>query len=113
MIIARCTLQQTSKITMKSTNTKKYNYTVYLIEYQFNNSFLQSIQDAEFLIENCFKKLKSINMDSFTDDECVNKVRELIKTEAKLAHNPYFDMLIDQSHFAGIRQVCRKFAIKP
>lgn len=34
-------------------------------------------------------------MDSFTDDECVNKVRELIKTEAKLAHNPYFDMLID------------------
>ena len=33
-------------------------------------------------------------MNALNDDECVNKVHELIKNESKLANNPYFDMII-------------------
>ena len=33
-------------------------------------------------------------MNSLSDDDCVKQVHEIIKTEAKVAGNPYFDMLI-------------------
>ncbi len=36
------------------------------------------------------------------DDECVNKVHELIQNEAKVAKNPYFDMLIGKNQIVII-----------
>jgi hypothetical protein len=35
-------------------------------------------------------------MNSLSDDDCVKKVHEIIKTEANVANNPYFDMLIEK-----------------
>ena len=35
-------------------------------------------------------------MNSLTDVECAKQVHEMIKNEAQVANNPYFNMLIEK-----------------
>ena len=57
---------------------------------------LKILKETEAIIEECFKKFKSIQMNSLNESDCIGKIQEIIQKEAQSADNPYFKMLVNK-----------------
>jgi len=53
-------------------------------------------QETEAIIEECFKKFKSIQMNSLNESDCIGQIQDIIQKEAQSADNPYFKMLVNK-----------------
>lgn len=51
-------------------------------------------QEANELIDKCFNKLKQVNLDEMSDDECVKQMHQIIQCESESSNNPYFKNMI-------------------
>lgn len=53
-------------------------------------------QETNAIIDNCFKKINTIDIDSLDDIELIKKIQETIEEEASQTTNPYFKMLVNK-----------------
>ncbi|CAF0703085.1 unnamed protein product [Brachionus calyciflorus] len=53
-------------------------------------------QETDEIINQLFQKIEKIDKNSFSDEEYIQKVQELIHSEAKIVDNPYFKALISR-----------------
>ncbi len=53
-------------------------------------------QETNTLIEQCFKKINTIDSSSLNDADYVRKIQEIIQLNAKLSNNPYFKTLVEK-----------------
>jgi len=53
-------------------------------------------QESNSIIDECFNKIKNIDMTGLKDEELIKKIQETIQLEASLTQNPYFKMLVNK-----------------
>ncbi len=54
------------------------------------------IKETESIIDKCFEKFKSVELNSTNDQDFVKKIQNIIQEEAQSSDNPYFKMLVNK-----------------